>query len=104
MVNEDLNGREYTHVAVTGIDECVLSLGGVNHVYDGFFKVVSRTGDSAFGDQVFFEFKINEMKKTYKSNTKHNCFEVYMPKEKALRILKEMVSNLEKENDNPIDV
>lgn len=100
VTNTDSKGRIYHHIAIPCIKEGVLSLGESNMVYEGWFKVVLRNGESKFGEQVIFEFRIDKLKETYPCKSKHDCFEVYMPKKEALEVFARIINKIVEERKN----
>ena len=88
---QDKQKRVYTHFEVDGNKTAVLSLGSSNMQYNGNFKIVKRVGESKFGNEYLFEFKIKNIEKTYDTDSPHDCFEIYLTEEEAKALLKEVM-------------
>jgi len=100
--NKDNKGREYlvNYFGNMGdkVEAC-LTLNGVVYVLSVVPKLVLRRGESAFGEQIFFDFRIDEVKHEYKTSTQFQGFELYLPKDEGLSFVREWLKYIEDDKD-----
>ena len=97
MINkvfQDRQGRVYKHYIAEGDKKAIICRKGINKLFNGTFKLVSREGDSVFGDEVIVEFLMKGLEKEYSANSNHECVEIYLKKEEAIELLEGMLKQL----------
>lgn len=92
----DNQGRKYHKVTYDKDIPCVITLNGTNLKVTGTPRIVLRTGDSKFGEEVLFEFFITSFDEEYPTNSKWNCTEYYLTKDEAINFLKTALEELNK--------
>lgn len=85
--NNDDYGRKYVKVWYPERQESVVSYNGSNHIFIGVPRMVLRTGDSSFGEQIFFDLFDTNYKGKLKQNTKYNTSEFYLGKLNGMEFL-----------------
>lgn len=92
--NIDDKGRIYFNGYPNIKTNAVVSFGGKNQEFSGKPKIFTRIGESDFGEELVFSFLIEGLNKEYDSNSDHKTIEFYLPKDKGIEFLEELLKNL----------
>lgn len=90
----DKEGRIYHNFYFRDTTEAVTAIEGINKSYYGTAKVVLREGESSFGEQMVFMFLFNGQNSKYCGKSKHNTIEWYLPKDKGINFLFEVMEGI----------
>ena len=91
------------YTSYSGLEtECVVALGNQNQVLRGEPRITIRKGDSKFGDQIFFDFYVKEIKEKLPKKSIHNTVEVYMNLDEGIQFLKDTLQWVEEIRKNNI--
>lgn len=97
QVTKDAMGREYHHTWFDVQTNAIVCEKGVNRVFQGVPQLITRNGDSVFGNEVIIQFVVLNEKEPYPCNSPYKHIEIYLPKEKAVEILEKMLKKLREE-------
>lgn len=90
----DSNGNDYTKVGGDVDTKAIICMKGDNKLLKGKVNISLRQGTSGFGSEVVFQFKIEDIEKTYEASSPWEHLEIYLPKDVGKKYLIEMANIL----------
>lgn len=97
--NVDGQGRTYFNGYPNIKTNAIFCNNGVNLEFSGKPNVFTRVGESVFGEELVFSFLIEKENKEYKASSKHNVMEFYLPKDKGIEFLEELLKKLKEKEE-----
>lgn len=97
MIRKDKKGREYEHFILKN-KKLIIKIGDKNELFKGDFKIVSRKGESKFGEEVLVEFLIHGKEKEYVAScgSGFDYTEVYLKPEEAKELFENFLKSTQK--------
>jgi len=86
----DSNGNNYTKVGGDKETKAIICMKGTNKLLKGKVNISLRQGNSGFGPEVVFQFKIDEQEKEYEASSPWEHLEIYLPKDVGKLYIEEM--------------
>lgn len=99
--NVDNKGNVYYNCYSNIPTEAIVCYGKINVVFKGNPKIVVRKGtESVFGEQILFQFLIDNIIEKYPARSPHSVIEYYLPLKEGLKFLKDTIKYIEEVTSN----
>lgn len=90
-INKDANGRKFYNLYVNKPSDSVIAVGKTNEVFTGNPKIVIRTGESVYNHQLIVQMLDAKQTQSYVKNTPYNTIEIFLPFNKEMIELFELL-------------
>lgn len=93
---QEKNNETFHNFKLKKTTEAILSIDGKNKVLFGMPRIVYRTRNKTYGNQIYFQFWIQEKGQDYNASSEWSNFEIYFTEEEGLRFLETTLKFIKK--------